>query len=397
MPLPMPEETINSPLKNVVIACGGTGGHLFPGMAVGQELRQRGCSVTLMVSPKDVDQQAIQSIADMGVVTLPAVGLTRAGFPKFVSGLCKSYRLAKACFAQRRPGFVLAMGGFISAPPILAARRCGAKTFLHESNSIPGRANRWLARWVDGAFVFFPTAAEKLAARRVETVGMPVRPKFREPMSRETARGAMGLIPDAPVLLVMGGSQGAKMVNELALRYAPQLRQAIPSLQFVHLTGVQDVEAVRARYKALEIPAVVHAFWNDMAVALAAADVAVSRAGASSLAELAARQVPAVLIPYPSAANNHQFYNARAFVQSGAARMLPQDTTTPGHLVQEILELIGNPLKRSAMRKALAAWNSPAAAADIADRILHWPAQADDVRRLSNTKLKPQNLGPLNV
>ena len=396
--MPMPEETFkNSPPENVVIACGGTGGHLFPGLAVGQELRRRGCAVTLMVSPKEVDQQAIQSITGMGIVTLPAVGLSRAMFPGFARGLWRAYRLAKACFAQRPPRFVLAMGGFISAPPIIAAKRCGAKTFLHESNSVPGRANRWLARWVDGAFVFFPAAAEMLAARRVEVVGMPVRAEFLEPMAPATARAAMGLAPEAPVLLVMGGSQGAGKVNELMVRLAPQLRQALPNLQFVHLTGNHDLESVRARYKALDIPALVHAFWSDMAVALAAADVAVSRAGASSLAELAARQLPAVLIPYPSAANNHQFHNARAFVQSGAACMLPQDSTTPERLVCEILELIRNPLKRAAMRSALAGWHAPAAAGALADRNLHWPATADQSSPVAGPNLKPQNLGPLNA
>jgi UDP-N-acetylglucosamine--N-acetylmuramyl-(pentapeptide) pyrophosphoryl-undecaprenol N-acetylglucosamine transferase len=394
----MPEETLkNGPLENVVIACGGTGGHLFPGLAVGQELRQRGCAVTLMVSPKDVDQQAVKSITGMGIITLPAVGLSKGSFFGFISGLWQSYRLAKASFAQHPPRFVLAMGGFISAPPIIAARHRGAKTFLHESNSIPGRANRWLARWVDGAFVYFPTAAEKLAARRVEVLGMPVRPQFLEPMPTAAARAAMGLLPDAPVLLVMGGSQGAKMVNELVLRFAPQLRQAIPNLQFVHLTGGHDFESVRARYQTLGIPAMVHPFWNEMARALAAADVAVSRAGASSLAELAARQLPSILIPYPSAANNHQFYNARALVQSGAARMLPQDSATPEHLVQKILELIRNPLKRSAMQTALAAWHSPTAAGDIAEKILHWQTETSHPSPAPGPKLKPQNLGPLNV
>jgi UDP-N-acetylglucosamine--N-acetylmuramyl-(pentapeptide) pyrophosphoryl-undecaprenol N-acetylglucosamine transferase len=394
----MPEETFkNNPLENVVIACGGTGGHLFPGLAVGQELRQRGCAVTLMVSPKDVDQQVIQSITGMGIVTLPAVGLSPARFLSFTRGLWRSYRLARACFAQRPPRFVLAMGGYISAPPIIAGKRCGAKTFLHESNSIPGRANRWLARWVDGAFVFFPPAAEKLAARRVEAVGMPVRPQFLEPITPATARAAMGLNPEAPVLLVMGGSQGARKVNDLVVRIVPQLRQAIPNLQFVHLTGEHDLESVRARYKVLGVPAVVHAFWNEMGLALAAADVAVSRAGASSMAELAARQLPAVLIPYPTAANNHQHYNALAFVQSGAARLLSQDSTTPDHLAHEILELIRNPLIRSAMQTALADWHAPAAAGDIAERILHWPAEADDSRHAPGPKLKPQKLGPLNV
>ena len=391
------DTSIKGRLENVVIACGGTGGHLFPGLAVGQELRQRNCAVTLMVSPKDVDQQAIHSIAGMGIVTLPAVGLNRTRVLQFVHGMWRSYRVARACFLQRPPKFVLAMGGFISAPPILAARRFGAKTFLHESNSIPGRANRRLARWVDGAFVYFPAAADNLAAKRVEVVGMPVRPQFLEPMTPAAARKAMGLDPEAPVLLVMGGSQGAHKVNELVLGIAPQLREAVANLQFVHLTGEYDLEPVRARYKELAIPAAVHAFWSEMGTALAAADVAVSRAGASSLAELAARQLPAVLIPYPSAAHNHQYYNAQSFVQTGAARMFAQSSPAPDHLACEILDLIRNPQKRSAMQAALAEWNAPAAAGEIAERILNWPAEAKHPVHLPAPKLKPHNLGSLNA
>ncbi len=394
----MPEETPNKVrLENVVIACGGTGGHLFPGLAVGQELRQRGCAVTLMVSPKDVDQQAIHSITGMGIVTLPAVGLSPSRIVQFASGLLRSYRLAKEFFADHPPKFVLAMGGFISAPPILAARHCGAKTFLHESNSIPGRANRWLARWVDGAFVFFPPTAGQLAARRVEVVGMPVRPQFLEPMTAASARATLGLDPESPVLLIMGGSQGARKVNEMVMSIVPQLRQAVPNLQFIHLTGGRDVSAVGMRYSELKIPAVVHAFFGEMGLVLAAATVAVSRAGASSLAELAARQLPSVLIPYPSAANNHQFYNAQAFVQTGAARMFSQFSAAPDHLAQEILELLSHPQKRVAMQSALVDWNAPAAAGDIAERILNWPAPAEHPVRFPGPNLKSQKLGPLNV
>ena len=199
------------------------------------------------------------------------------------------------------------------------------------------------------------------------------------------------------MLLVMGGSQGARKINEMVLHFAPHLKQAIPNLQFVHLTGDHDLESVRAGYKALDIPARVHAFWNEMGLALAAADVAVSRAGASSLAELAARQLPAVLVPYPYAANNHQYFNARAFVQSGAARMYQQENAGPEHLAHEILELIRNPLKRSAMQKALAGWHTPAASGDIAEKMLRWPSAEAETEVLPGPKLKPQKLGSLNV
>jgi UDP-N-acetylglucosamine--N-acetylmuramyl-(pentapeptide) pyrophosphoryl-undecaprenol N-acetylglucosamine transferase len=382
----MPEiPTSSQSVASVVIACGGTGGHFFPGLAVAQELRQRGCRVTLMVSPKDVDQLAISSISGMGIVTLPAVGLNRGGWLSFLSGFYKSYRVARQLFAQQRPDVVLAMGSFVSAPPVAAGRWCGAKTFIHESNSVPGRANRWLARLVDGAFVYFSTAQGRLRAKWMEVSGMPVRPQFLRPLTAAHARTALGLNPSAPVVLVMGGSQGASKVNALALAAVPALRQAAPDVQFMHLTGARDLETVRAGYLAHRVPALVRAFCDEMDVALAGADAAVSRAGASSLAELAARQLPAMLIPYPAAADNHQHFNARAFVQSGAARMMPQGTATPGLLANEILDLLRN-TNRPAMRQALSAWHAPGAAAQIAERILHWNAAEDHASHITAAK-----------
>jgi UDP-N-acetylglucosamine--N-acetylmuramyl-(pentapeptide) pyrophosphoryl-undecaprenol N-acetylglucosamine transferase len=386
----MPEiPTPSQQAVSVVIACGGTGGHLFPGLAVAEELLRRDCRVTLMVSPKEIDQQAVASISGMGVVTLPAVGLTRGGWLGFLSGFGKSYRLARRLFKLQRPDVVLAMGGFVSAPPIVAGKRCGAKTFLHESNSIPGRANRWLARWVDGAFVYFSTAAEQLRADRVEVVGMPVRPPFLQPLGAAEARMTLGLNPNAPLLLIMGGSQGASKINDLALAAVTPLRQAAPDLQFMHLTGARDLEKVRAGYQGHNVPALVRAFFDDMSVALAAADVAVSRAGASSLAELAARQLPAVLIPYPTAADNHQHFNALAFLRSGAARMVQQETATPELLAREILDLLRDASKRADMRQALAAWHAPEAAALMAERILYCLTGETQAGPVTGTKQRP--------
>jgi len=386
----MPEPTNPSPSTvSAVVACGGTGGHLFPGVAVAEELRARGCRVTLMVSPKDVDQQAVASISGMELVTLPAVALNRGGWISFFYGFAKSYRLAHSLFKRRRPYIVLAMGGFVSAPPILAGKRFGARTFLHESNSIPGRANRWLARSVDGSFVYFSKAAERLRAKRVEVTGMPVRPQFLHLLGTAQARQALGLNPSAPLVLIMGGSQGASKINELALSAAPQLRRALPNLQFMHLTGVRDVEKVRASYKAQNIPALVRAFFDDMGVALAAADVAASRAGASSLAELAARRLPAVLIPYPTAADNHQHFNALALQQCGAARMLQQATATPESLAKEILDLLRDEVKSSEIRQALCPWHVPQASARIAERILHWNAAEVLASPVGDTKTMP--------
>ena len=356
----------------IAIACGGTGGHLFPGLAVGEELLRRNCAVTLLISPKDVDQQAVKSVSGMEIVTLPAVGLTRGGFLGFAAGFYKSYRAAKNLFRKNPPHAVLAMGGFTSAPPVLAGKSFGAKTFLHESNTIPGRANRWLAHFVDDAFVYFHEASGRMSSAKIEVTGMPVRPQFLKPIDVAAARISLGLDANKPVLLVMGGSQGASGINDLVLSALPLLAKSAPDLQFFHLTGARDFEKVQAVYTAQKCKAIVHPFFSEMELALGAASVAVSRSGASSLAELAAMRLPAILIPYPTAADNHQFYNANAFVRSGAARMIGQCNTSPQRLAEEVLNLVEESQQRTVIQQALEKWHTPDAAEKVATKIFCW-------------------------
>lgn len=354
----------------VAIACGGTGGHLFPGIAVGHELVARGCDVSLLISPKDVDQTAVRGVAhEFKVVTLPAVGLTGRNVLKFASASLKSYRAALAAFHDRRPAAVLAMGGFTSAPPVLAGKRLGAATFLHESNTIPGRANRWLAHVVDECFVGFPEAAPRLRNRQVAVTGTPVRPGFAvsDPAG---ARVALGLDPEKPVLVVMGGSQGAAGINELVLAAFPKLLERLPDLQLFHLTGVQDCERVRAAFASFGRRVRVQAFFSEMELLLAAATVAISRSGASSLAELAAMRLPSVLIPYPAAVDDHQRFNAQAFAASGAARVVLQKGATTEELVAAVSELAADGEPRHRAQAGLAELDRPGAAGEIAERIL---------------------------
>ena len=340
------------------------------GLAVADQLVQRGCGVLLLISPKEVDQQAVKGISGVEILTLPAVGLKRGGKWAFLRGFIQSYRVAARRFRSCPPQAALAMGGFTSAPPILAARRAGARTFLHESNTIPGRANRWLSRAVQGAFVGFPGAVERLHSSVVTVTGTPVRACFK---AREAAacRAELGLDPARPVVLVMGGSQGASGINELVLQCLPRLRESRSAgWQWFHLTGPNQAEKVAQAYAALKLQAVVRPFFAAMDVALGAATAAISRAGASSLAELAAMRVPSVLIPYPTAMDNHQFHNARAFEASGAAFLLEQKSTTPEMLVPMLSDLVEKPAVREKMQSALAQWHAPHAAEEIAEAML---------------------------
>src|SRR5215204_1417601 len=163
----------------VWIACGGTGGHLFPGIAIAEQLLLRGCDVTLVISPKEVDQQSVKTLHGVEVTTLPAIGLTRGRLLEFCTRSGKSFIAARRLLQQRPAQAVLGMGGFTSAPPVIAGKGCGAATFLHESNTVPGRANRWLSHVVHQAFVGFPSAAGRLHHANVLTTGTPVRPQFQ--------------------------------------------------------------------------------------------------------------------------------------------------------------------------------------------------------------------------
>jgi UDP-N-acetylglucosamine--N-acetylmuramyl-(pentapeptide) pyrophosphoryl-undecaprenol N-acetylglucosamine transferase len=338
-------------------------------LAVAEQLKARRCDVTLLISPKEVDQHAVKSAVGMEIATLPAVALSRGRVVSFVQGFWNSYRAAKKLFAKRPPCAVLAMGGFTAAPPILAGKGFGAATFLHESNFIPGRANRWLAHFVNRAFVGFPETQGLLANSNVVATGTPVRSQFR-PLDSEACRIVLGLKRSRPVLLVMGGSQGATGINDLVVSALPLLTKRVPELQFVHLTGRNDFERVRGRYLAQKLDAIVRPFLTKMELALGSATAAISRAGASSLAELAAMRVPSLLIPYPAAADNHQLYNARAFERSGAARLLEQRQGTPENLVELAVGLVRDSNARETAQAALDRWQTPEAAQKIADEVM---------------------------
>jgi UDP-N-acetylglucosamine--N-acetylmuramyl-(pentapeptide) pyrophosphoryl-undecaprenol N-acetylglucosamine transferase len=368
--------SIDRPL--VAIACGGTGGHLFPGMAIGKGLVRRGCEVTLLVSPKEVDQSAVRGMNDMGVETLPAVALQGRNYLRFLSGLRKSVRAARRLFRERRPAAVLSMGGFTAAAPVMAGKLFRAKLFLHESNAIPGRANRLLAPWVQRAFLGFRQAADHLKTRRITISGTPVREQFQQVVT-ETCRRVVRLDKRRPTLLVMGGSQGARAVNDLMMMTLPLLNKVMPELQYLWLAGGQDVERVRAHCEEGNYPVQVRKFLPEMEVAYGAATLAVARAGAASLAELAAMRVPSILVPLPSSADNHQYHNARNFEKTGAARMFQQSSATPEKLIDLVTTLVRDGSARDSMRDALEQWHRRDAADLICERILTALGRTDGV------------------
>ncbi len=355
------------PLR-VAIACGGTGGHLFPGVAVAGELRTLGASVCLMISPKQVDQHAVREVRDAEIVTLPAVGLQKGHRLRFFAELARSFTRSRACFRGRRPDAVLSMGGFTGAGPVLAARSLRIPIYLHESNAVPGRANRRLARFAREVFVGFPGAAGCFR-RGATCVGTPVRPQFTR-AEEAGCRRLLGLDPARPAVLVAGGSQGAFGINDLVTRSLPGVKSLLPQWQWLHLTGAHDEDRVRKAYHDAGMEARVHGFFDQMEVALGAASAVVSRAGASSLAEIAAMRVPAFLVPFPHATDNHQWHNAAAFEATGAAVIGEQSSLKPESLLAALCPLVEDMTLRVRIQTALAGWHHPEAASVISRRIL---------------------------
>lgn len=365
---------------HVAIACGGTGGHLFPGLAVAEVLRDRGVPVTLFVSPKGVDQQALRGTRDIHSVVLPVAGWQRGTRWRCAVGMIRSLGLARNLLVGPGRWVVLGMGGFTSVPVVMAGLWAGWPVFLHESNAVAGRANRWLARWVDGVMVGFRSTEGWRNCRRVAVTGTPVRRAIVEVGALDNARraerrrrvlAALGLDPEAPVVLVVGGSQGAHPLNVGILACLDRWEAAgVPMPQWIHLTGDRDEEVVRVGYELRGVRAVVRGFSDAMADLLAAATVVVSRAGASFLAELSAVGVPALLIPFPAAAEDHQRRNAQVWMDAGAARMLVQSEADPERLAVELGALLKDERLQETMVRAQRHWHAGDAARRIAEILL---------------------------
>src|SRR6266699_1931148 len=326
---------------NAVIACGGTGGHLFPGLAVAETLRDRGHEVMLFVSEKEVDALALSGRAFRSE-KLPTVGLPSLYSPAifaFLRRFNESLSLCRSLYRKFNPQVILGMGGFTSTAPVLAGRMRGVSTFIHESNAVPGKANRLTARMVRAVLLGFKECAPFFPKVRTEVTGTPTRNELRR-IDRRVARQELGLRDDLPTLLVMGGSQGASGINQALIKSLPLL-QGVP-FQVIHLSGSRDERLVADNYRRENIPAFVAAFHHRMEEVYSAADFAIARAGAASLAELAVFALPGILIPFPYAADDHQTRNAEIFVREGSSILLKESEISGDVLARKIKELIGD-------------------------------------------------------
>ena len=326
---------------NAIIACGGTGGHLFPGLAVAESLRARGHEVLLFVSEKEVDALALSG-RSFPFEKLPTIGLPSLYSPAifgFLRRFNESLGRCRAIYRTFKPQAILGMGGFTSTAPILAGRMRGISTFIHESNAIPGKANRLTARMVRAVLLGFKECAPFFPRSRTEVTGTPIRMELRR-LDRAEARAKLGLAPDILTLLVMGGSQGASGLNQAVIRALSASQDF--QLQVIHLSGTRDEKLVADNYRRDNIRAFVAPFHHRMEEAYSAADFAVARSGAASLAELSFYALPSILIPFPYAADDHQTRNAEIFSRAGAAILMKESELTGDRLTKAIHDLGSN-------------------------------------------------------
>ena len=351
----------------IALACGGTGGHIFPGLATAEVLRERGHAVTLWMAGKDVETAAVKDWLGK-IVTIPARGLPSGLSLRLVPALWSLLRAMHTCRQKMRqdpPEVLLAMGSYASIGPAWAALRNGVPLVLHEANVVPGRAIRLLSRWATGVAASFEASRYYLQNAALTVTGMPIR--------RDLERASRTLPRTPPAgahrIMVLGGSRGAHRLNEVVVEAFSMLQARGVPLHPVHLTGPADESRVRSAYARLGIAATVYGFTTDMAPLYAATDLAVCRSGASTCAELLAFGVPALFVPYPYAAADHQFANAKAMARLGAADYVSEEHLSAAWLADYLTERCRNGAKLAAMSAAARAHRECCGAEALADLV----------------------------
>jgi UDP-N-acetylglucosamine--N-acetylmuramyl-(pentapeptide) pyrophosphoryl-undecaprenol N-acetylglucosamine transferase len=352
------------PLR-LLIAGGGTGGHLYPGIAVAEAVTAAGGDVTFVGTERGLETKLVPK-AGFPLELVKVSGLKRMGVRGMTRGLVRlpgAWLESRRILKRHRPDVVLGVGGYASGPLVFAAALSGYPTAIQEQNSLAGFTNRMLGRVVRRVFVAFDEATASFAARKIRVVGNPVRRSFLDRAAAAAAANpGMG-----KSILVLGGSQGSYAVNELAAGLARVLdaRGRLP--RFVHQTGADDFNRMQVGYAAFgyEGRVDVRAFIDDMPAVLADAALVIARAGALTLAELAIMRRPAILIPLPTAADDHQTVNAMAFARAGAAVVLPQGDASATRLGDLVDQILGDPTAHAAMARAMGELARPDATAQI--------------------------------
>jgi UDP-N-acetylglucosamine--N-acetylmuramyl-(pentapeptide) pyrophosphoryl-undecaprenol N-acetylglucosamine transferase len=360
------------PSLRVVIAGGGTGGHLYPGIAVARELlkREPDARISFAGTARGIEARVVPRegfpldlVRSGGLKGKSMVDRAR-GVALLPLGIVDAWRIVRS----RRPHLVIGVGGYSSGPVVIAAAARGVATMLLEQNAVPGLTNRLLAPFVQAAAVTFESTSAFFGSKAFVS-GNPVRPEFLDVVRDGRESGAGGEASAAGVL-VFGGSQGAHAINMAMVEAAAELAAGLPPFRLTHQTGERDLEMVRDAYRHAGLEADVQPFLYDMGRRIADADLIVCRSGATTLAEITASGKAAILVPLPTATDDHQRKNAEALASAGAASLLPQTELNGPALARRILDLLADAGARARIALAARALARPDAARVIVDRAL---------------------------
>ncbi len=348
----------------ILLTTGGTGGHVFPALAVAEEIKRRYPAARILFMGGQYGKEAIWvNKAGLEFVGLPVRGMIGRGIKAIAAAgsmVCAVFQAVKI-IRDFKPDVVAGFGGYAAFAGVLAGALCRAPVLIHEQNAVPGVSNKLLGKVADRVCIFMPESAGYFPEHKVVATGNPVRAKIMFSGAGRTYAGS------ARHLLVVGGSQGARAVNEAVLRALPALKAV--GAEIWHQTGEMDFEMVKAGYAAADFSpekARLEPFISDMGEAYAWADLGLMRSGASSVAELAAAGLPALLVPFPFATHDHQTHNARFLSEAGAAILIEQKDISNMDLGARIVALLDDPEGLRKMSAACAALGEP----DAAGRVL---------------------------
>ena len=354
----------------IIIAGGGTGGHVIPAIAIAQQLKKQFQAEVLFIgTARGIETRLVpQAGFPLELIQVGALKnvslMTRA---KTMFDLPRAIAASSRMLSDFDPEVVIGVGGYASGPAMVAAIRRRLPTLAFEPNVVPGFANRLIARWVSAAAVHFEETCQYFPHCRV--TGVPVRSAFFS-ISKSISSPS-----GPPALLVFGGSQGARAINQAMIESLGGLRAKVPGIHIIHQTGQRDYDHVLAAYRQSGISGEVHQFIDDMPATFARADLLVCRSGASTVGEITAAGKPAIFVPFPAAADDHQNVNARALERAGAAVVVEESNLGAAYLVDTIAALIADPARLQSMATAAKSLAHPRAVEEIAEMVGHLAAR----------------------
>lgn len=354
---------------------GGTGGHLFPAVSIAEALRDAGVSDIAFAGREGGLEGRVVPALGWRFFAIQALPLRRSMAPAAVGALLRTVRVAYGILREFAPDVVVATGGYVAGGVVLAHALRRGKTVIHEQNAIPGRTNRWLARWARRICITFESTSRYFKARPCVHTGLPVRKELLQAkMERSEACRALELDPGEKVLFVIGGSQGARTLNRWMQAILPDLRTR--GIQVVHQVGERNASEFESFARAPGYRWFGFMGARELGQALSAADLVVSRAGASTLTEIALFGKPAILIPYPYAYADHQWYNARELAARGGAKVFRESELDAQRLLVQVVELLENTDILRAMGQANRGWAKEGSAQRVVEQVMEVASRA---------------------